>query len=325
MSSDFERLRSRVRRYRRQAFLARFANGVPFCFLLGLTAIVLTRGGRALEILAIAGAAALGAALVGVRSLSEIARDVDRKAGLDQRLETAFELQEDPDPVSRLVVRDAVRAIEGIQGADVFPIRIASDRWTLAAFAFLTIALLRAALPTGTPGSGFRPVSAPAASLDSPASTLADTPGTSGSEVSGEISEGKSPEREIDPPTPKATSASREDAAPAGERNEGTARAREEAPSAEWISIERPLDSPLDPGSSTGVAGESAAGAGGSIDGGAEGERGGGAAAPSVPSGSSDLAPPSGGGAELPVARDRIPPGLRDYVRAYFARLGGPR
>ena len=67
------------------------------------------------------------------------------------------------------------------------------------------------------------------------------------------------------------------------------------------------------------------AGGAGSTDGGAEEEPGAGAATSSIGSGSSELVAPPVASDELPIPRERIPPGLRDYVRAYFARLSGAR
>jgi hypothetical protein len=325
MSSDAKRLRSLLRHFRRRAFFARLANGLAFYSLIGLTVLVLTRGERALEILAVVGAAGLGSAFLGTPTLWKTARDVDRRANLEQRLETAFELQEDPEPVSKLVVKDALRAIEDLRAADLFPIRISSDRWTLSAFALLTIALFRAALPTGSAGGGFRLVSAPASALDAPAFRLEDSPDVPGGEAGGGLSGEESAGTAATPPTPSASTARQEGADPGGEEIDETPATFDELPPAEWIAIEGLFDLPLAGGSSPSAGGGMAAGGAASTEGGAEGENGASAATASIRSGSSELVAPPVASDELPIPRERIPPGLRDYVRAYFARLSGAR
>ncbi len=137
------------RRRRRRVLALRFLGTALAVSVVAGEALALVFGTTAAAtawLLAGAAAAAVvasfGAAVARTPSLSGTARLLDRRASLKNRAATALQFVQQDDPMARLVVRDAMRRIEGLDPALVFP-REAPGRalWLVAAVAVSTLIL----------------------------------------------------------------------------------------------------------------------------------------------------------------------------------------
>src|SRR3990172_5973364 len=103
---------------RRRAFLVL---AVRHVLLLIVAAAVMGLGVKGV---AIAILMALALAVVRCPDLHAVERQTDRTLRLEERLRTAFEWREGRDDVSRLLQQDAAQAIESILPGDVYPLRL---------------------------------------------------------------------------------------------------------------------------------------------------------------------------------------------------------
>jgi hypothetical protein len=300
--------------------------------------------------------AAITVALVRTSPVRRIAAIADARLGLDDCLVAAFQFIDDHDVVSRLVVRNAAIRAEDVSPADVFPFRWpARIAWVgmaaVAAAAMLTVATLRpsaieraAADPAGprmqdggvsvkAPG-GMSSQSANAVGVPSAASRGAkesapershDRVGVTGSDPSNRVDAS----REMAPARPAdATAVGQAD------RSLDAAPRQIPRPPAEGSAL-RGRTSMASRGvggaggmgsrgsSSSDVAGGVSAGAGRaqSVAGGMPGARGDvrqhAVALPDRDAGYRE----SAGRAEAALANERMPPGLRAYLKAYFVAI----
>lgn len=174
------------------------------CWLLALLAIA-SRQIPSLSLFALialaAGCSGLLRAIWNRPSLREIAGAVDRKFGMKQRAETAFEVVEDEGDVARLLVENASERIRQIKVADLFPFRI----WrpsvpliavvALAPVIALAVSKIDRVIPAPGGGTTVRSVATQSGS-ESPERSGADQPATA------ERREGQSPNAAVSKPAP---------------------------------------------------------------------------------------------------------------------------
>lgn len=294
------------------------------------------------------------AALVRTPPLHRIAAIADARLGLDDALVAAFQFIDDPDVVSRLIVRDAAVRVSDVSPADVFPFHApARIAWILAAAVaasgMLTVMAMRqSAIEPALAGAAGPSVQAGGAS----AKASGNLSGPSASAASAPAAD------RAGAPSGQERPRAREGAAESGSSNrvdESREIARGRSKDTPAVQADRSLDAalprlPAPPADGTGSRGRSSmaaresGGAGGaatrgrSVSEAAGGVSAGGgreqAVAGGLPGARDDSRPrarglaeddarfrESAGRAEAAVANERIPPGLRAYLKAYFTAI----
>jgi hypothetical protein len=337
---DAEFLHSRLRRFRRRAFVAGFLDAASSClalsFALWIASAFFFASAARLPAFALGGLlAALVSAAMRLPSLAGVARNIDRRAGLEQRLETAAELMERPsegDVVTALILKDARRVTETLR-SDVMPLRLAAGRATWAAFAMLTIVLLAAAFFGRNEGSGslrFSPSGSIGEQVPESAVSIPDSqgPGSSGAEAA--VSREEDAEDEGESVTAESSSEpARSPSLSSAEPEESARRPYSldalETPATssgeeEWTAIEAPLGRAIEASDASSVA--ETGGTGAPAERGTKGfeAAGGGISGESRAASFPEDVPP-GTHYESPSSQGGVPPGLREYVRAYFSKL----
>jgi hypothetical protein len=338
-SGDLAFLQSRLRRFRRRAVAALFLDAVPACLALSFAlwivwALLFALGRPPLMTFALGGfLAALLFAAMRRPSIAGTARWVDRKAGLEQRLETAAELMDRPgddDIVAALILRDARRVTEGVR-SDVVPLRIGTGRWARGAFAILTLVLIAALLPRRdgrTDAWRFSPVVSFSGPVPDDAVRMPDAQGAPA--ASGEAASDPDDEEDdqgaqsttlpdLAEPTPRSWETAEPSRGPdafEARENAGVLGRNEE----EWTAIEAPLGRAR---AESGDPETRIAGAGSRADRGEGGSSGAGGETPESRDASlaGNIPPGKTTHYESPTPSGGVPPGLREYVREYFAKL----
>jgi hypothetical protein len=334
---DAEVLRSRLRRFRRRALASGFLDAAPSCLALSLAIWIAGAFFLALHpplmVFALAGLlAALVSAAVRLPSRLETARAVDRKAGLEQRLETAAELMEhvaEDDLVAALVLRDARRVTETLP-KDVLPLRMGAGRATFCAFAILTFVLVMAAFVGREKGPGslrlspLGPIQGPVPESFAPMPDSGEAgPGAVGAagsnqEDAADEVESESAESSKEPAPSESLSSAEPEELPGRTDSVHTPETPADSSGGEaWTAIASPLERDGDEDDAASPAGTGGPDA--TADRGAEG-------GPGESVGESRAAPfptdvPPGRHYESPSPQGGIPPGLREYLREYFSKL----
>ena len=299
--------------------------------------------------------AAVIGALVRTPPLHRIAAIADARIGLNDALVAAFQFIDDPDVVSRLIVRDAAVRAASVSPADVFPLRApARLPWIVAAAVaasavFTVMAMGRSAIEPALPGAAGPSVQAGGASAKAsgnvsgpsesavsvrPAAERAAAPSSQErpSAREGGVASGSSNRVDAPPETARGRSAD----TPAGQAEGSLDAALPRIPA-------RPADgtgsrgrnsmTAGDPGVAGGVGsrGRSSPESAGGVSAGGGREQ---AVAGGLPGARDDSRPgapavaepdarsrESAGRAEGALANERIPPGLRAYLKAYFTAI----
>ena len=354
-------LSAMLARYRRrQTFVAVTANGlvaalvvsaiaVPLFVLLPISSAI--RFGVLLACAGSIGAATI--ALVRTPPMRRIAAIADARLGLDDCLVAAFQFIDDPDVVSRLIVRDAAVRAADVSPADVFPFhapaRIAWIGAAALAAAMVTVMALRQSAIEPPPADAAGP------RMQDRGGT-AKAPGGVSTPAGSAVGVASPGDRTATPSVPDRSDA-REGTAPSGlsdrmdaSRDSARARSAENRAGQDDRSVDdvgpqgpRPLPgdlvsrgrSPMTSSDRSGAGGSGSrgrsqsdtaggisAGSGqaGVLSGGMPGTRD--ASRPPASSDGQDARyRESVGRAEAAVASERIPPGLRAYWKAYFAAI----
>jgi len=303
-------------------------------------AVLVTAGWAPAEtprVLGVLGAIAAAAwAAVRTPSLAAVARMLDARLGLRDRVAAALQLQFADGPIAALVARDAAARLVSVRMTTVFP--LAMGRMPAVAIA---LAVASMAWPTssrvGTPEAAPRTASSDSGGTDDASSrTRRDSrraattaePRASGRPATPQPAESRAADDRRDTTreafAPAAASDRPQDAPPpvasprgAPVNTAGTSQQTAAAPAAA-AATGRTGRSGAGAGST--ASGGLTAGAGGAAPGGVLASRGSEPAAPVV-SGSFRVARAN---AEAALARDVIPPDYRDHVRAYFRALPTP-
>ncbi len=308
--------------------------------------------------------AGLSAAAVRTPSLSETARLLDRRASLKNRAAAGLQFVQHDDPMARLVVRDAVRRIEGLDPTVVFPREAPGGaQWLVAAVAISTLILGvnawragMAPLAGGARSGGLLVPGAPnQASPGAPAArqtAVALAQPAQAPETAAVPGMPASPPRESTPSAagapPGLTTPANAAAAPlsqpaltASPATSGVPPDRSPFPVGAAADARRTAAAPGAPsarGAAPAGSGGRGAGAEGAVESGASHE-GGGVKGGSVEAGAVPAPRPAGEAgrlsaveyraawarAQAALADERVPPPLRDYVRRYFAAIRSPR
>lgn len=256
------------------------------------------------------------ATLAGVRSLRSLAVEIDGRSQLSDRVVTALEQRDAADPMGRLLLRDALERLEKLTPGDVFPFRLPRHFGNV-----VTAALVAAILGLAAPASLFparqTPTAEGASVSGSPATSTASAAGPDETDVNknreaqeaaqaratrspAAAAKAPGPARDPSPLAPSAPTPAnpvRDTPAPAGpdaRTGQLTSRGSDPAPSAQTTKM------------AGGVSGSGR-------DLRARGLRG---RDPSVVSRTLSL-----DAAGSAVAQQRLPPGLRAYVRTYFEAI----
>lgn len=295
-------------------------------------------GWTAAALAVVAAAAAAAWAAAQTPSADSVARTLDTRLGLRDRVAAALQLQQTGGPIATLVARDAAARLASVDVTTLFPLalgRVPATALTVA------VALLAWDLSTGTGGTR-PPVTVPGASDES-----ADP--AEGQRRAPEGSRGRSAERErpdIQPRRTESTSQRRNEERAGGTAPESAALAGTAAPAASRTATDVT-------GRSTNAAGQDRRSEPAPTAANARGREGqGGSAAGVTPAGparagaggaaaANALAGTAGGDgaaqtsaaallaararAEAALGRDVIPPDYRDDVRAYFSALAAAR
>jgi hypothetical protein len=294
-------------------------------------------------------------ALMRTPPLRRIAAIADARLSLDDCLVTAFQFIDDPDVVSRLIVRDAAVRAAGVSPADVFPFHApARIAWivaaAVAASAMLTVMAMRqsaiepalagAAGPPSQAGSASAKasgnVSGPSASdlaVPSTADRAAVPSGQEGPRARKGVAESGSSNR-VDASREMARAKPPDTNAGQAERSPDAGLSRIPPPQAEGAGSRgrsSMTSRELGGGGGTGSRGRSLSDAAGGVSAGGGRAQ---AVAGGLPGTSGDIRPrasalpehdarfrESVGRAEAAVANERIPPGLRAYLKAYFTAI----
>jgi len=322
---------------RRRAFLAL---AVRHVLLLMVAAAVMGLGVKGV---AIAILMALALAVVRCPDLHAVAKQTDRTLRLEERVRTAFEWREGRDDVSRLLQQDAAQAIESIRPGDVYPLRLFPVGRTMTWAALVAAALVAAQIWTtyvgrtlvlplkwSPNGGGAVPHVASTQALedneagaeptadvrtddvaargDAPSSPEPSVESTSSERSS--VTEGASPGNEPAPVSQPGTSGQDAFDLDDGTRFESLPRPQEAlaegASSSERETGAPRLASSADPRR---VA------SGPAQTGGYAEERPSGASEPTK------VNPKDWDAIEAAMSRNEVPPGLRNYVRDYFAAI----
>lgn len=347
----------RLRRRQRRVTLAE--NGLAAAIVIAAAAVPLSFSlapgiaTRVIVLLAcIAAAGVVVVAIVRTPTPRRIAALADARLHLEDRLVTALQYVDDPDAVSRLVVRDAASRIADASPASVFPFRAAAWIAWIAAAA-LTASAVLTLIATKTSSGGVLQTDA-----QSGAGVSGAAANTDGSIRSGEAASsgptsrehalqqsGPAPARALD----SATGADR-----TGDRGPATgpraAQSAAPAPPSEAARLPDAVAAPAAPPAAAAGVAPRAAGAASSRDiGSAGGTTSRGRSTVSGAGGISPRGPGAGSGgtartggaarlgtrqgiddardsaararAEAALASERIPPGLRAYLMAYFTAI----
>jgi hypothetical protein len=301
----------------------------------------------------LAAAAVVIVAIVRTPSPRRIAAVADARLRLEDCLVTALQYADDPDAVSRLVVRDATSRLAGGSPAHVFPFRVpAWIGWvavvTITASAILTLTgrntsfgvprrpaassgagvTAAAAVPNGSVQAGDAASSGPTsrnrASSHAGPAPARDPGNTQGADGAGD--RGKAPGARPD------TSASRAPRSEDGRRSAAAAAPAAVTPAADVVTplAPRALSASNDLGSAGGVAsrGQTAASGAGGVS--SRGTASGSEGTPRTGGEPPRDARPDTHDARYAAARaraeaalggERIPPGLRAYLTAYFTAI----
>lgn len=292
-------------------------------------------------------------ALVRTPPMRRIAAIADARLGLDDCLVAAFQFIDDPDVVSRLIVRDAAIRAADVSPADVFPFhapaRIAWIGAAALAAAMVTVMALRQSAIEPPPADAAGPrmqdrgvsakasgnVSTPAANAVGvpPAPDRAATPSVAKRSPAREDVAASEPSNRMDASRDMARVGSAETRVGQGDRSIDAALPQiPRLPAESVVSRGRSSMTSRELGSSggTGSRGRSLSDAAGGISAGrgrAQAVSGG------MPGTRDAIRPPAAfhehdaryresvGRAEAAVASERIPPGLRAYLKAYFTAI----
>jgi hypothetical protein len=286
-------------------------------------------------VLGLLGAVAAAAwAAIRTPTLATVARQLDTRLGLRDRVAAALQLQQTGGPVAALVARDAAARLAPIRMATVFPLALGRIPAVAAAIAVASVAWLMS-IDAGTS----RATLATAPGTRDAASADAGSPVRDGAPSNAPAAEARarSATAPARAPEPRATdgrgTTPREAFSPAPARGDRptTAAAREtsDAPrAAGGGSRDGNASSAAARAPRPGARG--GAGAGRAARGGLTPGAGGVASGNALAADAGSTAPGPGigsyrtarAGAEAALARDVIPPDYRDHVRAYFRALG---
>ena len=305
--------------------------------------------------------AAVAAAVRCAPTLQGTAAIVDRRQRLESRVTTGLQFAEDDDPVAMLVTRDAAARLAVCKPADVFPIELpARWPWMVggAAAASLIVALTLGEPATRQPSSGIgHGAAGGSAQVRSPndSSRAASSAQTSVNPVEPAAKEAvvsREDQRPLDTsassrgtaPAPRGVS-DEKSPAPAPARGSSTPAAgggaRDGVSRGPMASTASSTDragagaaskaAPDATGLASAGAGRAGAGPGSSSATGAGGVKGGTLTLPGPDAATTTPAPPvrpdsaqyraAWERGQAAVARDRVPPALRKYVRDYFAAI----
>jgi len=268
--------------------------------------------------------------------LAAVARILDTRLGLRDRVAAAMQLQATDGPIAALVARDAAARLASVRMTAVFP--LAMGRWpavaialAIASMAWLTSS--RAGAPAMAPASSASSTSAdgasPRSTRDARGAATSAEPRASGRPATPRAAESRTPDdrgnatREAFAPaaTPRGPQAAPPSVAsqPSTVVNSaGTGRQAAVAPAAAAGSGRTGRGGA---GAATAASGGLTAGAGGAAPGNGLASPGSRLEAPAVALSSRAAR----ANAEAALARDVIPPDYRDHVRAYFRALPTPR
>jgi hypothetical protein len=272
--------------------------------------------------------------------LAAVARILDARLGLRDRVAAAVQLQTTDGPIAALVARDAAARLASVRMATVFPL-------AMGRLPAVAIALAIASMAWLTSSHAGPPVAAPARSTSSNSAGAGDASSRTSSDPRGVATNAQ--------PRPNGQAATLRAAEPRGQDGRGSAKREAFAPAAASRGPQGAQPSAASaPGSSVNTAGASRQAAAAPAAASATGPIGptgrGGAAAGTAASGrmaagaggtapGNRLASPGSepaapvatvsyraarANAEAALARDVIPPDYRDHVRAYFRALPAP-
>jgi len=280
---------------------------------------------------AIAGAAR-GAARTP--SLAAVARILDARLGLRDRVAAAMQLQAADGPIAALVTRDAAARLASVRMTTVFPL-------VMGRMPAVAIALAIAGMAWLTSSRVGTPAAAPARNASSGSAVADDGSSRTGRDARG-VAANADARASARPAAPREAAsrapddrgnATREAFAPAA-----TSRAPQDAPptvaspssaSVNTAGTSRQAAAAPAAAPATGRPARGGAGAGTTASGGMTAGAGGAAPGNVLASSASEPAAPAGlvsyrtarANAEAALARDVIPPDYRDHVRAYFRAL----
>jgi hypothetical protein len=343
---------------RRQRLVTLVETGLAAVIVIGAAAVPLAVSlapGIAMPLIilvaCVAAVAVVIVAIVRTPVPGRIAALADARLHLEDRLVTALQYADDPDAVSRLVVRDATSRVAGESPARVFPFRVpAWIGWTAAVALTTSAALTLAAgkLPSGivrrsAVSSGAGVAGAPAAPNAAVHAGDAASPDPTGRQQAS-VNVGPAPARDpgttqgADDPAKTPGSRAETSAVHAPEREAGRAQVAvaipvplTQAPDAVAPLASRATSPSTDLGSAGGVAsrGQAAASSAGGLP--SRGTPSGSGGAPRTANAVQAGTRPdthdaryaaARARAEAALASERIPPGLRAYLTAYFTAIG---
>ena len=282
--------------------------------------------------------AAAAAAWAGAHTppADSVARTLDTRLGLRDRVAAALQLQQTGGPIATLVARDAAARLAPVDVSTLFP--LALGRAPAVALT-VAVALVAWDLSIGTGGSR-APVTAPTANSESAATEARRPP-------EGSRAASAATERPDSQPRPtEAGGQRRNDPRRAGETaSEATAlpgppplAAPRTAPESTGrpanVSAQNQPPAPTQAASNAGGRGGQGGSAAGLTPDGPSRTGAGGAARGSAFARAGDARAPqtsaaayraARANAEAALVRDSIPPDYRDHVRAYFNAIGGTR
>jgi hypothetical protein len=300
------------------------------------------------------------AAVQRTPTLADTAALIDRTQRLESRAATGLQFADQNDVVSLLVLRDATARLAACDPALVFPVELPRRwPWMLASAAVISVLLAVAVerresrRPAGSLGdaisAGGAPARSPAGASQVASASSSSTPRVEPAAPTTSARQDSKPPVDANAPIAnRSTSASAPRAAgdtgsaPPPDRQPSSTRLGDPAPADVAAASIRPGEEPARQASrgasSSGAAGSTAGGAGGAGTGTArnEGKGAGGIKGGTLTSSLGDPAPADAAVPMTPtspryrtdwakgqaaIARERVPPALRKYVRDYFAAI----